>query len=236
MLDAPRPRPEWLQRRQQSYQILAISEKGVFKASIIPAQVFSPPSLWEVCFSHFLRSTYGGPQLSRQNQKPHAKTKYPWQNRKPHGKNKIPHGKTKNLTAKTNTSWQNRNLTAKTKPYGKNKIPHDKTKTLTAKPKTSRQNQILHSKNQIPHGKSKYSRQNQSYFVFAVKYLFLPWGFWFCRDVFVFAVRFLVLLWQLWATISTNLFVTKSLSENEILKSTSHMNRLHSPSNSFHYF
>ena len=203
MLDAPRPRPEWLQRRQQSYQILAISEKGVFKASIIPAQVFSPPSLWEVCFSHFLRSTYGGPQLSRQNQKPHAKTKYPWQNRKPHGKNKI---------------------------------PHDKTKTLTAKPKTSRQNQILHSKNQIPHGKSKYSRQNQSYFVFAVKYLFLPWGFWFCRDVFVFAVRFLVLLWQLWATISTNLFVTKSLSENEILKSTSHMNRLHSPSNSFHYF
>ena len=31
---------------------------------------------------------YGGPQLSRQNQKPH-------------GKNKIPHGKTKNLTAKT---------------------------------------------------------------------------------------------------------------------------------------
>ena len=48
--------------------------------------------------------------------------------------------------------------------------------TVTAKPKTSRQNQIPHSKTQIPHGKSKYPRQNQSYFVFAVKYLVLPWG------------------------------------------------------------
>ena len=40
--------------------------------------------------------SYGGPQLSRQNQKPH-------------GKNKIPHGKTKNLTAKPNTSQQKQN-------------------------------------------------------------------------------------------------------------------------------
>ena len=76
------------------------------------------------------------------------------------------HGKTKNLTAKT--------------------------KYLTAKPKTSRQKQntsrqnqnphckILHSKNQKPHGKSKYPWQNQSYFVFAVK-------LWFCREVFGFA-------------------------------------------------
>ena len=69
----------------------------------------------------------------------------------------------------------------------------------------------------------KYPRQNQSYFVFAVKYLVLPWGFWlcrevllflpwgfwfcrevfcFCRDVFIFAVRFSVLPWQLWATIA----------------------------------
>ena len=39
---------------------------------------------------------YGGPQLSRQNQKPH-------------GKNKIPHGKTENLTAKPNTSQQKQN-------------------------------------------------------------------------------------------------------------------------------
>ena len=30
------------------------------------------------------------------------------QNQKPHGKNKIPHGKTKNLTAKPNTSQQNK--------------------------------------------------------------------------------------------------------------------------------
>ena len=46
---------------------------------------------------------YGGPQLSRQNQKPNGKTKIP------HGKNKIPHGKTKNLTAKPNTSQQKQN-------------------------------------------------------------------------------------------------------------------------------
>ena len=39
---------------------------------------------------------YGGPQLSRQNQKPH-------------GKNKIPHGKTENLTAKPNTSQPKQN-------------------------------------------------------------------------------------------------------------------------------
>ena len=87
---------------------------------------------------------------------------------KPHGKNKLPHGNTENLKAKTKTSQQ------KQKPHSKNKISHDKTKTLTAKPKTSRQNQILHSKNQIPHGKTKHPRQNQSYFVFAVKYLVLP--------------------------------------------------------------
>ena len=109
-------------------------------------------------------------------------------------------------------------LMAKPKRHGKNKNLSAKTKYLTAKPKTSRQNQILHSKNQIPHGKSKYPRQNQSYFVFAVKYLVLPWGFWFCRevfcfchevfgfrfccDVFGFAVTFSVLPWQLWATIA----------------------------------
>ena len=48
----------------------------------------------------FCARIYGGPQLSRQNQKPH-------------GKNKIPHGKTENLKAKTKTSRQNR------KPHGK---------------------------------------------------------------------------------------------------------------------
>ena len=196
MLDAPRPRPEWLQRRQQSYQILAISEKGVqFKASIIPAQVFSPPSLWEVCFSHFLRSTYGGPQLSRQNQKPHAKTKYPWQNRKPHGKNKIPHGKTKNLTAKTNTSWQNRNLTAKTKTSWQkqntsrqNQNPHSKTKDLTAKPNTSQQKPNTSWQKQILTAKPKLFCFCCEVFVFAMRFLVLPWCFCFCREVFGFAV------------------------------------------------
>jgi len=39
----------------------------------------------------FVLVFYGGPQLSRQNQKPH-------------GENKIPKGKTENLTAKTKTS------------------------------------------------------------------------------------------------------------------------------------
>ena len=42
-------------------------------------------------------------------------------------------------------------------------------------------------------------------FVFAVSFLFLPWGFfflpstfWFCRELFGFAVRVLVLLWAFW--------------------------------------
>ena len=49
------------------------------------------------------------PQLSPQNQSLTAKTKTSRQNQKPHGKNKIPHGKTKNLTAKPNTSQQKQN-------------------------------------------------------------------------------------------------------------------------------
>ena len=93
-----------------------------------------------------------------------------------HGKNKIPHGKTKNLTAKTKyltakpkTSRQKQNTSRQNqKPHGKNKIPLGKTKNLTAKPNTSQQKQ--------------YS------FVFAVRFLFLPWGFRFCREVFGFAV------------------------------------------------
>ena len=90
------------------------------------------------------------------------------------------HSKTKNLTAKT------KHLTAKPKTSRQKQNtlrqnPHGKIKDLTAKPK-------LHSKNQIPHGKSKYPRQNQSYFAFAVKYLVLPWGFWFCLEVFGFSV------------------------------------------------
>ena len=55
--------------------------------------------LWEEKFWFENLWTYGGPQLSRQNQKPQ-------------GKNKIPHDKTENLTAKT------KYLTTKTKPSG----------------------------------------------------------------------------------------------------------------------
>ena len=56
-----------------------------------------------------LVSSYGGPQLSRQNQKPHGKTK------KPRGKIKIPHDKTKYFTAKTKYP------TAKANNHGKTK-------------------------------------------------------------------------------------------------------------------
>ena len=79
---------------------------------------------------------YGGPQLSRQKQKPH-------------GKNKIPHGKTENLMAKTKTSRQNQ------KPHGKKQKPHGKTKNLTAKPKTSRKKQNTSRQKQIPTAKPK---------------------------------------------------------------------------------
>ena len=61
-------------------------------------------------------STYGGLQLSRQNQKPHSK-------------DKIPHGKTENLTTKT------KYLTAKLKPSWQNQRPQGKTKYFTAKTK-----------------------------------------------------------------------------------------------------
>ena len=75
-------------------------------------------------------------------------------------------------------SRQNQKLHGKNKiPHGKNKMPHGKTKNFTAKTK------YLTAKTKcLKPGKSKYPRQNQSYFVFAVKYLVLPWGFWFCRD------------------------------------------------------
>ena len=100
------------------------------------------------------------------------------------------HGKTKNLTAKT------KYLTAKTK-------------YLTTKPKTSRQNQRPHGKTkytaktmQIPHGHEANTHGKTK------AILLLLWSIWFCREVFgfavryfVFAVRFLVLPWQLWATI-----------------------------------
>ena len=101
------------------------------------------------------------------------------------------HGKTKNLMAKTKTSRQNQK-------------PHGKTKYLTAKPKTSWQNQILHSKNKIALVLPWVFGFAVRYLVFAVKYLVLPWGLWFCGEgfgfvvrYFVFAVRFLFLPWGL---------------------------------------
>ena len=97
-----------------------------------------------VSFQLSVAENYGGPQLSRQNQKPHGKTKNLT-------------AKTKYLMAKPKTSRQNRKPHG---PHGKNKIPHDKTKTktkdLTAKPKTSRQNQG-------PHGKTKYFTAKTKY-------------------------------------------------------------------------
>ena len=104
-----------------------------------------------------------------------AKTKYPRQNWKPHGKNKIPHGKTE-------TSQQ------KQKPHGKNKIPHTKTKTLTAKLNTSLQKPDTSRQKQIPTAKPKLFRFCCEVFGFAVRFLVLPWGFWFSREVFGFAV------------------------------------------------
>ena len=77
---------------------------------------------------------YGGPQLSRQNQKPHDKNKNLTAKPKTSRQKQKPYGKTENLTAKTKTLRQNR------KPHGKNK-------NITAKPKTSRQNPILQSNN-----------------------------------------------------------------------------------------
>ena len=81
--------------------------------------------------------------------------------------------------------------------------------TVTAKTKTSRQWQNTSRQNQILHGENKIALVLQwvfafavRYLVFAVKYLVLPWGLWFCREVFgfvvryfVFAVRFLFLPW-----------------------------------------
>ena len=93
--------------------------------------------------------------------------------------------KPKTSRQKQNTSHQNQ------KPHGKNKIPHGKTKNFTAKTK------YLTAKPNI-------SQQKQNSFGFAVgiafalrylvavKYLVLPWSFYFCREVFGFAVRYFV--------------------------------------------
>ena len=63
--------------------------------------------------------------------------------------NHKPHGKTKNLTAKPKTSRQNQKRHVKTKNL------RAKIKYLTAKPKTSRQKQNTSRQNQILHSKNK---------------------------------------------------------------------------------
>ena len=105
--------------------------------------------------------TYGGPQLSRQNQKPLGKTKKP-------------HGKTKNLTAKPKTSRQKQITSRQNQSYFAVKylvLPWG----------------ILF----LPWGFwfcREVFCFCREVFGFAIMFLFLPWGFWFCRDVFGFAV------------------------------------------------
>ena len=78
-----------------------------------------------------------------------------------------------------NCHYKTKNLTAKTK-------------YLTAKPNNSRQDQILYSKNKIALVLPWVFAFAVRYLVFAVKYLVLPWGLWFCREVFGFVVRYFV--------------------------------------------
>ena len=101
-------------------------------------------------WGHSLRhsSYYGGPQLSRQKQKPH--------------------GKTENLTAKAKTSRQNQNTPRQ------NQKPHGKTKDLTAKPNTSQQKPNTSQQKQIPMANLKLF----CYFVLAMRFLVLPWQLW----------------------------------------------------------
>ena len=130
-------------------------------------------------WGHSLRhsSYYGGPQLSRQKQKPH--------------------GKTENLTAKAKTSRQNQNTPRQNQNTPRqNQKPHGKTIDLT-------QNQILHSKKpntprqkQIPTAKPKsFCSLWSIWFCRGIFCLVCREVFCFCREVFVFAVT------RLWATI-----------------------------------
>ena len=133
----------------------------------------------------------------------HGKTKNLTQKQNTHDKTENLMAKTKYLTAKPKTSRQKQNTSRQNrKPHGKNKNLTAKTKYLTTKPKPSQQNQR-------PHGKTKYFTTKTKYlmakanthgktkailfwlwsicfchevFGFAVMFLFLPWGFWFCRD------------------------------------------------------
>ena len=93
-----------------------------------------------------------------------------------HGKTKILTAKTKYLTAKPKTLRQKQNTSRQ------NQKPHGKTKDLTAKPNTSQQKPNTSRQKQIPTAKPKLFRLCCEVFGFAVTFLVLPWGFWFCRD------------------------------------------------------
>ena len=65
---------------------------------------------------------YSGPQLSRQYQIAHGKSKRLTSKAKSSRQNQKAHGKTKKLTSKAKSSRQkNKKLTAKQKTHGKNK-------------------------------------------------------------------------------------------------------------------
>ena len=122
------------------------------------------------------------PKTSRQNQKRHSKT----ENQKPHGKNKIPHGKTKNLTAKPNTSQQKQNS------FGFDVG-------------------ICFWGEVFGFCCEVFGFAVRS-LVLPWEFWFCREVFCFCREVFgfvvryfVFAVRFLVLPWQLWVTVQSRL-------------------------------
>ena len=109
------------------------------------------------------------------------------------------HGKTKNLTAKTKyLTAKPKTIRQKQNTSRQNQKPYGKTKDLTAKPNTSQQKPNISRQKQIPTAKPKLfcfcCEVFGQLFGFAVKYLVLPWGFWFCHEVF-FAVRLLVLPW-----------------------------------------
>ena len=91
-----------------------------------------------------------------------------------------------NCHGKTKTSRQ------KQKHHGKTKNLTAKTKYLAAKTKTSRQNQMLHSKSKIAligfAVGIGFGHEVFAWFLLCI---------WFCREVFGFAVRFLVLSWAI---------------------------------------
>ena len=111
------------------------------------------------------RGSYGGTQLSRQNQKPH--------------------GKNKNIAAKPKTSQQKQNTSRqKQNTSRQNQILHSKSKIALVLPRG-----IWFLLWSISCWLCR------EVFKIAVWILVLPWGFWFCREVFGFAVRLSVLPW-----------------------------------------